>query len=495
MLPSLHHITPTHTRPTFAPFDAARGAGLPETSPASARPAGGQEGAKGPRLDTNGASVHPTPAKPSKTRPAGQVRTSDFAQFGARSEARVLFNTLNMKGAACCGMKTPTGIATLKRGYGAEGNGSTLSGVSSCGSPWLCPVCGPKIAANRARDLAPQFNKLMGQGWTVWLITLTLRHEKGEALADLFDVLAKGWNRFRSGKAFVSLRDRAGGFEYVRGYDLTHGKNGWHPHLHLVVALGPGAGDGKDAAAAVLERWKGCLSALKREALDRGLDCQPARNPAAAAAYAMTLAGISKHADRKTKALTPEQAKKAAQVGFSTVAEATAAAAKRGWADGGETAADLREKAVAGNRRAFALFAEYARATKGRRAVVVSQGLKLQEEQEAATADDVIDAEAVAVLRESGLPVIDRHLPELHTANTQSAAAARVVLTKYLGPPSTAGLWTVPVSYDDPDASQFGPLSAAAVDYLKQEKERRAEARKRKKARKEQRKAALPPAG
>lgn len=467
---------------------------------APARPVGGQEGRKAARLDNRGASVPGATPKPRK-KPANvgekaPTTSEDYAQYGALADARMLFRSVGAKSVSFCGLRTLTGSATLERGGGKAG----IRGVSRCSSPWLCPVCGPKIAAARAAELTPQFKELTASGWSVWLVTLTLQHKKGDRLADLFDMLAKGWNRFRSGRGFQELRDEAGGFEYVRGYDLTVGRHGWHPHLHLVVALGPGAGDGKKMAPQVLERWRECLDAVGGKALDRALDIQPARNAAAAAAYAMTLAGVSKHTDRAAPALDDKERTKALEVGFSTLAEATAAAAKRGRAGGGETAADLRERAVKGDKRAYALFAEYVAATKGRRAVVVSQRLRLQEEKQAAQKNDVVEPEVVAVLRDKGLRVIDKHLPAVLAKAADSLAEGRRVLVKHLGAPgpaSSGALWSLP---DDDAPTSFDPsttrgeFKAAMAVQMKAEREAiRARKKARKAARKKAREEGRPP--
>lgn len=464
---------------------------MPESGVLTSAPAPRSEATRGPQSGPPRHCVNnssPPPHEAQQSRAEKGVEVGSFGQFGTRAKARGLFHSVELKGASTCGLKTRSGVATLKRG---GQNGAVMSGVSACGSPWVCPVCGPRIAAVRANALAPQFNKKIKAGWTVWLLTLTLRHGQDDGLRALFDLLAKAWGRLTSGKAFQKMRDRFGGLEYVRGYDLTHGRNGWHPHLHIVVAFGPAAGSGEDAARDILNRWRDRLASLGREALERALDMQPARSPAAAAAYAMTMAGVSKHIDRQAPGLSPDKKRAAARVGFSTIAEATAAAAKRGRAEGGETAADLRDRAITGDRQAYALFAEYAKATKGRQAVVVSQGLRLKEEKDAAQEDDLVDPEVVANLRDKGLFAIDPHLPALLEATTESATAAHKLLIQHLGPPGAGGLWCLPMEDDE----TFGPLSAESIQYLADLRVQRKAERERKKARKERRKAAPTSAG
>lgn len=452
-------------------------------------PTGGQKVRSADRLDNRGASLHPsTPSTPENGKgnnaKARSVKASDYAQFQALYEARDLFRWVGARSVACCGLGTLTGTASLVREASPSGRMIARKvGVSHCSNPWLCPACGPVIAARRANDLAPQLNALVARGWTVWLATLTVRHKRGDDLGALLGLLAGAWAKLTQGKAFDKRRRAFGGFEYVRGYDWTFSQqHGAHPHIHAVLVFGPGAGDGRAEAEDLLCRWRGALSRLGAEALPRALDIQPATTPAAAAAYAMSLAGVSKKTDRQAAKMTGKEVKDAARVGFSTIAEATAAAAKRGRTDGGLTAADLREMALAGDGWARGMFAAYARATKGRRAVVVSQGLRLAPESEAREEEDVMEPEVVAVLRDKGLIAIDAHIARTLAAAASSADQGRAVLLEVLGAPGPTGLWCHPPVGGTP--AGFGPLTADALALLASYKAERDAVRARKKARK-----------
>lgn len=477
-----------------APFDGGRGATVPE----SVRPKGAQEEAAGLRLDKRGASLHPPPSSPSqkprKTKGKGAtVCAGDYAQYADLHRARGLFRSVCARSVACCGLGTATGTADLVRAWQDGKAKARTVGVSRCASPWLCPACGPVIAARRANDLAPQLSALRAAGWTVWLATLTVRHDKGDDLAEVFGLLGKAWAKMTAGKAWHKRREAYGGAEYVRGYDWTFSRrHGAHPHLHAVLCFGPGAGDGKDAAADVLARWAECLRLSGGQALPRALDIQPARDPQAAAAYAMSLAGVSKRADRAAATPTGQAAREAMRVGFATVAEATAAASKRGRSAGGLTAADLRDAALGGDAWAFRMFAAYAQATKGKRAVVVSQGLTLKPEQEARDEDtETVEPEVVAVLRQRGLVALDPHLARAFAASAAGVRKGRAVLAEVLGPPGRDGLWDVPLS-DQAQAdhfgdagdrvARFGPIGASASALLARLAEQHRAERARQKA-------------
>jgi hypothetical protein len=142
------------------------------------------------------------------------------------------------------------------------------------------------------------------------------------------------------------------------------------------------------------------------------------------------------------------------------------------------TAADLRDAALGGDAWAFQMFAAYAKATKGKRAVVVSQGLRLKPEAEAREEDaETVEPEVVAVLRQKGLVALDPHLARALAASAAGVGKGRALLAQVLGPPGLDGLWDVPLSDQDKAArfgdvaervSRFGPIGASASALLVQ---------------------------
>jgi hypothetical protein len=113
------------------------------------------------------------------------------------------------------------------------------------------------------------------------------------------------------------------------------------------------------------------------------------------------------------------------------------------------TVMDLAAAAAAGDEAAARLWIEYARSTRGRRAVVVSRGLSLSDadppdaDADPAAADlpDAEPVEVVAVIRSHLLRLLDPHLGDALAAAAVSASAAHAVLTLALGPPSSATWW------------------------------------------------------
>jgi hypothetical protein len=56
------------------------------------------------------------------------------------------------------------------------------SGLASCGSVWACPQCAAKIATRRADDLSKVMRAVDKAGGSAFLLTLTMRHSRGDRL-------------------------------------------------------------------------------------------------------------------------------------------------------------------------------------------------------------------------------------------------------------------------------------------------------------------------
>lgn len=452
-------------------------------------PQGSPEGAKGPCLDKLGATLPPDPLKASKK----AVRAGAYSNFEKRSKARFLHSAAEAVAVSHCGLgiiatnKNGVPGATLQKGVVKSGPrkgepNASLRGVALCSSPWVCPVCSPRIAVSRAACMEPQAAKLAAAGWSAWLLTLTVRHTRKNTLAELFELFGQAWSGMTAGRSVSLMRERSGGFEYVRGYDATWSpRHGWNLHFHLVLFFGPEAGDGEKSAAWFLERWMKQVKRRGGSLLRRAQDMRPAGNAAAAAAYAMTIAGVGKHTDRRPEESEVVEGTAAPQrpASFKTMAEATAAAAKKGRAEGGLTSTELRERALEGDRQAAAAYLEFVLETKGKRAVLVSQGLSLKTEEEASQEEAEVSPELAGFLSAYGVKVLDQdaRLGEALAATLAGGrAAGAAVLRQYLGAPSPSGLWQ-----EDPETAlpwcDLNQSAASRLTDARLEKQKAADAR------------------
>jgi len=112
-----------------------------------------------------------------------------------------------------------------------SGENSKFGGVMFCDSVWLCPVCSQRIAYERGELIKETFKK----GFNLLLVTATLQHDKSDKLKDLLEGLKDALRKLKQGKWWKTFRERFGVEAYVSSYEITYGKNGWHPHSHILV--------------------------------------------------------------------------------------------------------------------------------------------------------------------------------------------------------------------------------------------------------------------
>jgi hypothetical protein len=105
----------------------------------------------------------------------------------------------------------------------------------TCGSTWVCPVCASRIAAKRAEELATVMRTVLTAGGSASLVTLTMRHHAGQKLKDLWQALSEAWHGVISGKQWTQDQELGGLLGWVRVVEATHGRNGWHLHIHALV--------------------------------------------------------------------------------------------------------------------------------------------------------------------------------------------------------------------------------------------------------------------
>lgn len=160
---------------------------------------------------------------------------------------------------------------------GEQGCGTAgLGGLVTCGSVWACPVCSAKIVAKRALELDKLITWNVDRGGAVGLLTLTMRHHKGQRLRDLRRGLTGAWRHITQSRGWKQAKAELGLDGYVRAIECTHsGENGWHLHIHaLLIFDGPISQELAELLALeVWERWaaglaKQGLTALQDHAVD-----------------------------------------------------------------------------------------------------------------------------------------------------------------------------------------------------------------------------------
>ena len=141
-----------------------------------------------------------------------------------------------------------------------------FAGVETCGRIWLCAVCAAKIRARRGDEIAEGVGRWIAQGGSAYFVTATLPHDQGDALKDSLNVLTKSWRFLTAGKGYQTEKERFGIVGNIKAVEITHGRNGWHPHIHAVILTKTDVGvldlcdwfgrlDARWARALVTNKW------------------------------------------------------------------------------------------------------------------------------------------------------------------------------------------------------------------------------------------------
>ena len=109
-----------------------------------------------------------------------------------------------------------------------------LRGLVHCGRPWACPVCACRIARRRGEELLALIERHRKIDGGVLLMTPTMPHDYGDRLKLTQAVISKSWTKCISGGAWEKIKMELGIQGWCRALEVTHGANGWHPHLHVL---------------------------------------------------------------------------------------------------------------------------------------------------------------------------------------------------------------------------------------------------------------------
>lgn len=247
--------------------------------------------------------------------------------------------------------------------------GAHFGGLKRCGSPWSCPLCAQNIAAGRVAELEGAVAAWHARGGSCAMVTLTMRHARGDALGDLWDAKGKAWASVRQNRRVRAAAARAGLAGTVCKTECTHGANGWHLHLHVLAFF-----DVDDGAAALddwgpkaFEAWQARLGSW-RDAEGRQLYAPDVEHGYVAALVRPGLAAQDVAA-YMAKDGGPTEALAAAH-------ELAGHVDTKHGAAGNVSTWGLLARAMAGDVAARAAWSEWESASKGRRALVWTKALR-----------------------------------------------------------------------------------------------------------------------
>jgi hypothetical protein len=263
----------------------------------------------------------------------------------------------------------------------SEGKGAGFSGLQSCGSVWICPVCSAKILARRSLETGVMCLAWENQGGRLALGALTMRHHQGDRLADVWDALASAWARVTNSKVWRKHLQRLGSAGWIRVVEVNVSwSNGWHVHIHFALMLGGSVTDRQ------LEEFSDWLTPKwQRAVAGNGFDALPVGQDLAFFGGVDAAVQMGEYMNKATAYGTSETlgleffggANKTARGVYSTVPI---------WRL-------LEEVMVTGDADLWGRWVEYEKGSKGRRQFATSKGLRTLLGVEAEKSDEDIAAE------------------------------------------------------------------------------------------------------
>lgn len=251
-----------------------------------------------------------------------------------------------------------------------DGISGRSHGLQSCGSVWSCPVCASKIAYGRQLDLERGISHWADdRSGSFVLLTLTLRHHRGQALKEVWDGLSTAWRKYvshRQTKETLKGLDVSG---YHRTTEVTYGESGWHVHLHVLYFLASRPQDLSSVAAGnvLTARWVQSAAAAGFSAVPNAQDWKILRGSSKALA---SIAGYVTKGEYHEGMSAPRS-------GNEVAMEVTRADLKTGRSSSRTPFEILRGllegDALPGDQE---LWAEWESASKGRRQQIWSRGLR-----------------------------------------------------------------------------------------------------------------------
>jgi hypothetical protein len=126
------------------------------------------------------------------------------------------------------------------------------------------------------------------------MLSLTVRHALGHDLRATRSGLSKAFQRFIRGKPWKQFCRKYGIAHHVRAVEVTHGANGWHPHLHALLFLETPLSSSEHRAATdwLRQRWRNCVErAIGPDFTpnDRGVDLRESKRADYLAKFSLEL--------------------------------------------------------------------------------------------------------------------------------------------------------------------------------------------------------------
>lgn len=137
-----------------------------------------------------------------------------------------------------CGHKLKENTQFVDVRRNTETGHAHYTGTQYCGAVWACPVCSSIIRNAYAKDVTQAVDIWQSKGNGLYMVTVTLRHWLGDDLKTNLEVLTTSWREVVNSRRWKLYKQDHGIEGYIRSLELTYSDaNGWHPHFHFLFLV------------------------------------------------------------------------------------------------------------------------------------------------------------------------------------------------------------------------------------------------------------------
>ena len=158
---------------------------------------------------------------------------------------RVLWSITQSKRFAGCHRWRAPGSAVARVDWSSE-KGAQFGGLQDSKSVWASPISAARIGKVRAGEIRRALRAWIQDSkdknaHDIAFLTLTLRHSKEDSLKSVWDTLSKCWAgvtqtaAWRGSAKVTGDKANFGIAHWIKSVEVTHGKNGYHVHLHVLL--------------------------------------------------------------------------------------------------------------------------------------------------------------------------------------------------------------------------------------------------------------------
>lgn len=166
-----------------------------------------------------------------------QAKQADAKALQARTWERqkAMWAITDIKALAGCHRWRDGSSKHVTLGWGNNGS-SSFHGLQNSHSVWASPLSAVAIGKQRVKESTNAVKNWLGmhQQGSVLLLTLTLPHAHNTGLAESLEALKAGWAGIIGTKTWQKEKQEYGLPWWHKALEITHGKNSFHPHLHVL---------------------------------------------------------------------------------------------------------------------------------------------------------------------------------------------------------------------------------------------------------------------